>query len=54
MEIKKVDENVDFICPHCKTVLKELLTKQVNIHALIRKPVYACPECKCIIPGPTL
>lgn len=52
MEIKKADE-IDIYCPYCDKILDVLLVKQVKINFVATKPIYACPHCKKILPGPS-
>jgi hypothetical protein len=46
----KKDKNAKVLCPHCGKELKELIEKQVQGGLITKNSVYACGDCKKVIP----
>lgn len=44
------DDNAKVLCPHCGKELKELIEKSVQGGLITNKSVYACGNCKKVIP----
>lgn len=50
IKIKKT--NKDIFCPYCGSKIEEVLYKSIKMNALTTKPIYACSNCKKVLPAP--